>query len=80
MYSTALQQQPYANYETRRMVGGGFVDSTRSALGWVKSKLPAVRGMLEQVQNPYAQTGAQVLKTWATGTRPSTIVWPRKII
>ena len=62
-----LLQQPYANSETRRMVGGGFMDSTRTALGWVKSKLPAVRGMLEQAQNPYAQTGAQVLKTMGYG-------------
>ena len=63
----SLQQQPYANYEVRRMVGGGFLDSMRSALGWVKSKLPAVRGVLEQVQNPYAQAGATVLKTLGYG-------------
>jgi len=63
----SLQQQPYANYEIRRMVGGGFLDSMRSALGWVKGKLPAVRGVLEQVQNPYAQAGATVLKTMGYG-------------
>jgi hypothetical protein len=44
-------------------VGGGVMDSLHSAGGWVKSKLPAARGVLEQVQKPYAQTGAQVLKT-----------------
>ena len=63
----SLQQQPYANYEIRRMVGGGFLDTMRSALGWVKGKLPAVRGVLEQVQNPYAQAGATVLKTMGYG-------------
>ena len=36
----ALQQQPYANYEVRRMVGGGFLDNIRSAMGWIQSKLP----------------------------------------
>jgi hypothetical protein len=63
----SLQQQPYSNSEVRRLVGGGFLDNMRSALGWVKSKLPAVRGVLEQVQNPYAQAGATVLKTMGYG-------------
>jgi len=63
----ALQQQPYSNYEIRRMVGGGFLDSMKSALGWIKGKLPAVRGVLENVQNPYAQAGATVLKTLGYG-------------
>jgi len=63
----ALQQQPYSNYEIRRMVGGGFLDSIKSALGWIKGKLPAVRGVLENVQNPYAQAGATVLKTLGYG-------------
>jgi len=63
----ALQQQPYCNYEIRRMVGGGFLDSLKSALGWVKGKLPMVRGVLENVPNQYAQTGAQVLKTLGYG-------------
>ena len=63
----ALQQQPYSNSEIRRMVGGGFLDNIKSALGWVKGKLPAVRGVLENIQNPYAQTGANVLKTMGYG-------------
>jgi len=63
----ALQQQPYSNYEIRRMVGGGFLDSIKSALGWIKGKLPAIRGVLENVQNPYAQAGATVLKTLGYG-------------
>ncbi|MFM7987861.1 MAG: major capsid protein V20 domain-containing protein, partial [Candidatus Fonsibacter sp.] len=42
----ALQQQPYNN-KVRRMVGGGFLDNIRSGLGWITSKLPMVRGVLE---------------------------------
>ena len=57
----SLQQQPYANYEIRRMVGGGFLDNIRSAMGWVQSKLPGVRGVLEHAPHQYAQTGAIVL-------------------
>jgi len=49
----ALQQQPYSNM--------------KSALGWIKGKLPMVRGVLENVPNPYAQTGATVLKTLGYG-------------
>ncbi len=63
----ALQQQPYSNFEIRRMVGGGFLDGLKSALGWVKGKLPMVRGVLENIPNPYAQTGANVLKTFGYG-------------
>ena len=63
----SLQQQPYSNCEIRRMVGGGFLDSIKSALGWVKGKLPMVRGVLENVPNQYAQTGANVLKTLGYG-------------
>ena len=40
----SLQQQPYANFEIRRMVGGGFLDNIRSAMGWVQSKLPGEKG------------------------------------
>mgnify|MGYP000907415519 FL=1 len=63
----SLQQQPYSNFEVRRMVGGGFLDSMKSAMGWVKSKLPAVRGVLENIPNEYAQTGANVLRTMGYG-------------
>ena len=63
----ALQQQPYANYEVRRMVGGGFLDNIRSAMGWIQSKLPGVRGALENIPHPYAQTGANVMKALGYG-------------
>ncbi|MFM7978638.1 MAG: major capsid protein V20 domain-containing protein, partial [Candidatus Fonsibacter sp.] len=49
-----LQQQPYANYEVRRLVGGGFLDNLRSAMGWIQIKLPGVRGALESIPHPYA--------------------------
>ena len=62
-----LQQQPYAKYEVRRMVGGGFLDNMRSAMGWIRSKLPAIRGALENVNHPYAQTGANVMQALGYG-------------
>ncbi|MFM7981116.1 MAG: hypothetical protein ACKPKO_17540, partial [Candidatus Fonsibacter sp.] len=49
-----LQQQPYKNNEVRRMIGGGFLDNIRSGLGWITSKLPMVRGVLEHVPHQYA--------------------------
>ena len=63
----ALQQQPYSNFEMRRMVGGGFLDGLKSAVGWVKGKLPGLRSALEMVPSQYAQTGASVLKTLGYG-------------
>ncbi|MFM7988326.1 MAG: hypothetical protein ACKPKO_54340 [Candidatus Fonsibacter sp.] len=53
--------------EVRRLVGGGFLDNIRSAMGWVQSKLPAVKGMSEHVPHQYAQTGANVLKALGYG-------------
>ncbi|MFM7978700.1 MAG: major capsid protein V20 domain-containing protein, partial [Candidatus Fonsibacter sp.] len=50
----ALQQQPYSNNRVRRMVGGGLLDNIRSGLGWITSKLPMVRGVLEHVPHQYA--------------------------
>ena len=32
----SLQQQPYNNNEVRRMNGGGFLDTIRSGLGWIR--------------------------------------------
>ena len=68
----SLQQQPYSSNEVRRMVGGGFLDNIRSAMGWIQGKLPAVRGVLEHVPHQYAQTGANVLKAlgYGKGQRP----------
>ena len=63
----AFQQQPYSNFEVRRMVGGGFLNNIRSATGWFHNKLPAVRGVLEQVPRQYAQTGANVLRALGSG-------------
>ncbi|MFM7978071.1 MAG: hypothetical protein ACKPKO_02040, partial [Candidatus Fonsibacter sp.] len=36
----ALHQQPYSNCEVRRLVGDGFLDNMRSAMGWIHGKLP----------------------------------------
>ena len=66
-FMLSRKPQPYSNFEVRRMVGGGFLDSMKSAMGWVKSKLPAVRGVLENIPNEYAQTGANVLRTMGYG-------------
>ena len=63
----ALQQQPYSNFEIRRMVGGGFLDGLKSAPGWVKGKLPGLRNDLEMIPNEYAQTGAKVIRARGYG-------------
>ena len=65
----ALQQQPYSNFEVRRLAGGGLLDNMRSAMGWIHNKLPGVRSVLEHVPHQYAQTGANVLKALGYGKR-----------
>ncbi len=49
------------------MIGGGLLDNIRSGLGWIQSKLPMVRGVLEHVPHVYAQTGARVLTALGYG-------------
>jgi len=57
----ASRQQAYSHSEIHRMVGGSFLDNIRSSLGWITSKLPAVKQVLNHVPHAYAQTGARVL-------------------
>ncbi|MFM7989402.1 MAG: hypothetical protein ACKPKO_59820 [Candidatus Fonsibacter sp.] len=54
------------------MIGRGFLGNIRSGLGWIHSKLPMVRGVLNNVPHQYAQTGANVLKAlgYGKGQRP----------
>ena len=56
-----LNQPAYSSGEMHRMVGGGFLDNLRGSLGWITSKLPMVKSILNNVPHPYAQTGAKVL-------------------
>jgi hypothetical protein len=51
---------------------GASSTNVRSAMGWIQSRLPAVRGVLENVPHPYAQTGANVMKAlgYGKGQRP----------
>ena len=58
---TAATQQPYSHSEMRRFAGGSFINGLKSAIGWVTSKLPFVKGVLNNIPNEYAQTGAKVL-------------------
>ena len=65
---------PYNNRPTPitrsvEWLAGGFLDNVRSAMGWIQSKLPAARGVLENVPRPYAQTGANVMKALGYGER-----------
>ena len=57
----SLNQEAYSHSEVHRMVGGSFLDNIRSSLGWISSKLPAVKHILNHIPHAYAQTGAKVL-------------------
>ena len=54
-------QEPYSKATVRRMVGGGFLDTLKSSLGWITSKLPMVKQVLSNIPHEYAQKGAKVL-------------------
>ena len=57
----SLNQEAYSHSEVHRMVGGSFLDNIRSSLGWISSKLPAVKHVLNHIPHAYAHTGAKVL-------------------
>jgi hypothetical protein len=57
----ASQQEPYTRYEIKRMIGGSFMDTIKSGLGWLSSKMPMVKNILNNIPHAYAKTGADVL-------------------
>ena len=63
----ASQQEPYTNFEMRRLIGGNFLNSLKSAAGWITSKLPMVKNVLNNIPHAYAQTGAKVLDALGYG-------------
>ena len=64
----SLSQTPYTNHEMNRLVGGNnFLDKVRSALSWIHSKLPAVKGALAHIPHPMAQTAHNVLGAMGYG-------------
>ena len=63
----ASSQEPYTNFEVKRMVGGSFLSGLKSSLGWLSSKLPFVKNALGSINHPYAQTGANVLNALGYG-------------
>ena len=63
----ASQQEPYTNFEIKRMIGGSFLQNIKSGLQWVNSKLRMVKDLLYKVPNQYAQTGANVLIALGNG-------------
>jgi hypothetical protein len=63
----ASQQEPYTNFEMRRLIGGNFLNSLKSAAGWISSKLPMVKNVLNNIPHAYAQTGAKVLDALGYG-------------
>ena len=64
---TSQQQEGHTRGQIRRMIGGGFLDSLKSGLGWVKSKLPFVREVLGHSPNEYAQKGSKALEALGFG-------------
>ena len=64
---TSEHQEPYTRGTIHRMVGGGFLDSLKSSLHWITSKLPMVKQVLHNVPHPVAQTGAKVLDALGYG-------------
>ena len=64
---TSTEQAHYSHGTVKRMIGGGFLNSLKSAMGWISSKLPAVRQALGHIDHPYAKVGHEVLKTMGYG-------------
>ena len=54
-------QQAYGQGEFTRMVGGGFLDNLKTSVGWITSKLPMVKNVLNHIPHAYAQMGSKVL-------------------
>ena len=53
-------QEPYTKATVHRMIGGGFLNTLKSSLGWITSKLPMVKQVLQHIPHESAQKGAKV--------------------
>ena len=60
-------QEPYTKATIHRMIGGGFLSTLKSSLGWITSKLPMVKQVLQHIPHDYAQKGAKVLEAVGYG-------------
>ena len=60
-------QEQHSHGAIKRVIGSGFLNSLKSAMGWISSKLPAVRQALGHIDHPYAKAGHDVLKTMGYG-------------
>jgi hypothetical protein len=54
-------QEPYTKATVRRMIGGGFLDTLESSLGWITSKLPMVKNVLQHIPT---NTRKRALRSW----------------
>jgi hypothetical protein len=61
------QQEPYSRGAIKRMIGGGFLDSLKSGLSWITSKLPMVKQVLQHIPHEYSQKSARVLDALGYG-------------
>ena len=59
--------EPYTRATVHRMIGGGFLSTLKSSLGWIASKLPMVKNVLQHIPHEYAQKGAKVLEVVGYG-------------
>ena len=55
------KQEPYTHATVKRMIGRGFLDTLKSSLRWIGSKLPMVKQALQHIPHPLDQTSAKVL-------------------
>lgn len=64
-------QEAYSGSEVKRMIGGGMLDTLKSAVGKIAPKLPALAGIakhgLSLVNNPYAQGASNLLGNLGAG-------------
>ena len=67
-------QEHYRHGTVNRMIGGGFLNSLQSAMGWVSSELPYVRNTLSKTQHPYA-LATTCSRPWATASPAAPISW-----
>ena len=56
----AGEQERYSHGTIKSMIGGIFLNSHKSALGWISSKLPFVKNGLGKMDRPDAKVGHAV--------------------
>jgi hypothetical protein len=63
----SVEMEPTSLSQAHRMIGGGFLDSFKSVLGYLPSIGRVAKSVMKEIPHPYTQKGAEILGSLGMG-------------